>query len=143
MPIGPKVSGQLNVTGFVEFFLPVSVDDLCWLASYQRCENVLSTWVKLSYSSATYLTLREPVYDTFVPRFRPKNSSFRLPYQRHSSSADCARELFKGSNKSASLLVCTRKKFFGWGCRFFVSDIIIEVVLGSFWLMLSGLWPNR
>jgi len=57
------------------------------------------------------MSLWEPVYDLFVPRFRPKNSGFRLPYQRHSSSANCARELFKGSNGSASLLVCTRKNF--------------------------------
>jgi len=32
-----------------------------------------------------------------------------LPYERHSSSTDCARELFNGSNKSASLVDCTRK----------------------------------
>jgi len=30
--------------------------------------------------------------------------------QCHSSSDDCARELFKGLNRSASHLVCTRKK---------------------------------
>jgi len=35
--------------------------------------------------------------------FSQKNSSFRLPYQRPSSSADCTRELFNGSNGSASL----------------------------------------
>jgi len=40
--------------------------------------------------------------------FRKKNSSFRLPYQRPSSSADCARQLFNGSNGSASLVTCTR-----------------------------------
>jgi len=28
--------------------------------------------------------------------FRKKNSRFQLPYQRPSSSADCARELFNG-----------------------------------------------
>jgi len=61
------------------------------------------------------LTLWEPVYDIFVLRFRPKNSSFRLPYQRPSSSADYARELFKGSNGSASLVDCTRNKFFWLG----------------------------
>jgi len=48
-----------------------------------------------------------------------KNSSFRLPYLRHSSSANCARELFKGSNRSASLVDCTRNKVFGWGVRIF------------------------
>jgi len=65
------------------------------------------------------LTLWEPVYDIFVLRFWPKNSSFWLPYQRPSSSADGAGELFKGSNGSASLVDCTQKKFFGWGVRIF------------------------
>jgi len=51
--------------------------------------------------------------------FGLKNSSFRLPYQRPSSSADCVSELFKGSNGSASLVDCTGKKFFGWGVRIF------------------------
>ena len=45
-----------------------------------------------------YITLGVPAYDMFIPRFQPKNSSFRLPYQRNSSSADYARELFIGSN---------------------------------------------
>ena len=46
-------------------------------------------------SAACFLicsTLWEPAYDILVPRFRPK-TSFSLPYQRHSSSADCVREL--------------------------------------------------
>jgi len=51
--------------------------------------------------------------------FRKKNSSFRLPYQRPSSSADSTRELFNGSNGSASLVDCTRKKIFAWGVRVF------------------------
>ena len=76
-------------------------------------------------------------------QFSEKNSSFQLLYQRPSSSVDCARELFNGSNRSASLVDCTRKKFFGWGCGFFMSDVVNEVVLGSFRLMLPGLGPNR
>ena len=51
--------------------------------------------------------------------FGLKNSSFQLRYQCPSSSADCARELFKGSNGSASLGDGTRKTFFGWGVRIF------------------------
>ena len=51
--------------------------------------------------------------------FGLKKSSFRLPYQRPSSSTDCARELFKSSNGSASLVDCTRKIYFGWGERIF------------------------
>jgi len=81
------------------------------------------------------------IYSYF--NFTLKNSSFRVPYQRPSFSANCARELFKGSNRSASLVDCTRKNFFLVGeCRFFVTDVISEVVLGSFWLMLPGLGPN-
>ena len=89
-------------------------------------------------------TLREPAYDIFALQFRPKNSSFRLPNQCPSSSADCATELFKGSNGSVSLVDCSRKKIF-WlgGADFFVTDITSEAVLGSFWLMLPGLGPNR
>jgi len=76
--------------------------------------------------------------------FGLKNSNFRLPYQRPSSSADCATELFKGSNGLASLVDCTRKKNLGvGGCGFFVTDVISEVVLRSFWLMLPGLGPNH
>ena len=75
--------------------------------------------------------------------FGLKYSSFRLPYQRPSSSADCARELFKGSNRLASLVDCTRKNFLVGECGFFLSDVISEVVLGSFCLMLPGLGPNR
>ena len=62
--------------------------------------------------------------------FGLKNGSFRLPYQRPSSSVSCTSELFKGSNGSASLVDCTQKHFLVGGCRFFVTDIISEVVLG-------------
>jgi len=39
--------------------------------------------------------------------------------------------------------IALEKKILGGGCGFFVSDIISEVVLGPFWLMLPGLGPNR
>jgi len=65
-----------------------------------------------------------------------------LPYQCPSSSADCARELFNGSNGSASLVDCTQKIFLAGVCGFFVTDVISEVVLGSFWVMLPGLGPT-
>jgi len=44
-----------------------------------------------------------------------------LPYQRPSSSADCARELFSGSNGSASLVDCQRKKKI-WGSLWVMSQ---------------------
>jgi len=40
---------------------------------------------------------------------KPKN----LPYQRHSSSTDCTRELVKPTKDSASLLSAMKKTFFG------------------------------
>jgi len=90
------------------------------------------------------LTPWELGYDIFIPGNRPKTSSCQLPYQRHSSSADCTRELFKPSKDLASLLVCTQKEnFLVGGCGFFVSDVISEVVFVPFWLMLPGLGPNR
>jgi len=52
--------------------------------------------------------------------FRKKNSSFQLPYQHPSSSADCARELFNGSNGSASLV---DRKPAPPGKKFFLSAI--------------------
>jgi len=52
--------------------------------------------------------------------FRKENSSFWLPYQRPSSSTDCARELFNGLNGSASLVDCTRKKNFCLGGAVFL-----------------------
>jgi len=36
----------------------------------------------------------------------------------------------------------SKKRFLVGGCEFFVTDVISEVVLGSFWLMLPGLGPN-
>jgi len=44
---------MVNETSLVsfEFFLPVSADDLYSHAGHQRCRKVLSTWVKLPYSS--------------------------------------------------------------------------------------------
>jgi len=83
---------------------------------FQRRWRVLM-WIALYY--CLLFTLWEPVYDIFVHQFQPKNSSFRLPYQRLSSSANCAGELFKGSNGSASLVDCTLKKIFGWGLQIF------------------------
>jgi len=66
------------------------------------------------------LTRWEPSYDIFVLRFWPKTSSCQLPYQRPSSFADCARELFKHSNGLDSLLDCTREKNFWLGVADFL-----------------------
>ena len=86
-----------------------------------------------SYSCELWKNLTPwlPGYDTFVLWNQSKTSSFRLPYQQHSSSANCTRELFKPSKDLASLIDCNEKKSFSF--VFFVSDVISEV----------GLWPQK
>jgi len=93
------------------------ISQLVWHCYNLQHQLNSKCWNKQLTSNATtmLLTLWEPAFDIFVPRFQPKTSSFWLPYQCHSSSAHCARELFKGSNGLASLLVCTWKKNFWLG----------------------------
>jgi len=57
--------------------------------------------MKLKNFVSSHSTLWRPFDKYTIPGFQPKTSSFRLPYQRHSSSAECARELFKSSNGPA------------------------------------------
>jgi len=86
---------------------------ICRVLAVTVCD--LSTWFVVLWA----LTPWWPVYKYIVHGNQPKTSSFQLPYQCHSSSTDCTRELFKPSNDSASLLICTWKKFFVWGlCNF-------------------------
>jgi len=86
------------------------------------------------------LTLWDPGYDIFVLWNWPKTSSCQLPYQRPSSSADCKRELFNGSNESGSHLVCTWKKIFGWRLRIFCEWCHNW---SSFWAILAQVaWPR-
>jgi len=69
-----------------------------------------------------------------------KPGIFRLTYRPHSSSANCARELFKPSKDSASLWLCNEKNWGGGSC-YFVSDIISEVSYWPFWLLVPDLGP--
>ena len=83
--------------------------------------NVFEIWrIRTGWNWKNFFCFNEnrsTIYSYFD--FGLKNSSFRLPHQRPSSSADCARELFNGSNGSASLVDCTRKKILGWRVRIF------------------------
>ena len=80
---------------------------------------MISDLLNYNYSfTGSHVEKRSTIYSYFD--FGLKNSSCQLPYQRPSSSADCTRELFKGSNRCstaqtnrlASLVDCTRKIFF-------------------------------
>jgi len=85
-----------------------------------------------------------PVYNILIPGIRPKTNSFWLPYQRHSSSAECTRvESCSKSQKIQQVFYSALKKFFLVGvCRVFLSDIVSEVGFWPFWLMLPGLGPT-
>ena len=50
-----------------------------------------------------------------------KNWSYMALRERNSGT-ESGRELFRGLKDLASLLVCPRKNFFGWGCGFFVTS---------------------
>ena len=51
-------------------------------------------------------------------------------------------DLAEVSKDAASLLVCTRKKFFAW-CGFFVSDVISGELLGHLGPLCLALGTNR
>jgi len=55
----------------------------------------------------------------------------------------CSTDLVKVSKDAASLLVCTRKKIFAWGVRFFVSDVISGGLLGHLGPLCLALGANR
>jgi len=91
---------------------PDTIDKIFTSALYQ-----LLTPRKYAKRTVGLNTFRATWFRRF---FAKKNSSFLLPYQRPSSSAHCARELFSGSNRSASLIDCTRKKIFCLGVAGFL-----------------------
>jgi len=51
--------------------------------------------------------------------FRARTTGSHVALHACSSGAESGRELIVGSKDAASLLVCTRKKFFGWGLQIF------------------------
>jgi len=59
------------------------------------------------------------------------------------SSPVCSTDPVKVSKDAASLLVCTRKKFFAWGCGFFLSDVKNGGLLGHLGLLCLALGANR
>jgi len=50
------------------------------------------------------------MFDNFAPKYRSY-----VALRTYNSGAESGRELFKSLKNIASLLVCTRKKFCGWG----------------------------
>jgi len=51
--------------------------------------------------------------------FREKNTKTHVALRKNFSGPVRATDLVKGSKDAASLVACTRKKFFGWGLQIF------------------------
>jgi len=62
--------------------------------------------------------------------FRKKSTKTHVALHRNLSAPVRVTDLVEASKNAASLLVCTLKKIFAWGCRFFVSDVISGRLLG-------------
>jgi len=52
-------------------------------------------------------------------------------------------DLVEASKDVASLLVCTRKNIFAWGCGFFMSDVISGGLLGHLGPLCLALGANH
>jgi len=131
-----SIINKRNIISFVSYrfyyFLWGVVLSIRHSPKCKKVNNVLQNQnCQVVTSNIMPFTLSEPGYDIFVPWNRLKTSSCQLLYQHHSSSADCARVLFNGSDESASLLVCTQKIFLVGGCRSFVSDVVSKVVFNT------------
>ena len=68
LSVGPKVNGQQNLTGFVDFFTRIwwiMVDML--VIGIQCCGKVLSTWIKVAHSSEKNLIYcKEVLYQLYT-----------------------------------------------------------------------------
>ena len=67
-----------------------------------------------------------------------KTAGLHVALRRNISSPVRVMDLFEASKHAASLVVCTRKKLFGSGCRFFVSDVTSGVLFGHLHLALGA-----
>ena len=75
--------------------------------------------------------------------FRTKTTGLHVALREYNSGTESGRELFKGSKDLASLVVCNEQQFFGWGCSFFVSDIVSKGLLGHLDPLYLALGPNH
>jgi len=72
-----------------------------------------------------------------------KTAVLHVALRGNFSSPVSATDPFKSSKDSESLIVRTQKKLFGWGCGFFVSDVISGRLLGHLGPLHLALGSNR
>ena len=61
-----------------------------------------------------------------------------MALHRNISTPVLVTDLVEASKDAASLVVCSRKKFFAWGMQFFVSDVISGGIFGHLHLALGA-----
>jgi len=66
-----------------------------------------------------------------------------MALRRNISAPVRVTDLVEASKDAASLLVYTWKKFFAWGCRLFVSDVISGGFSGHLGPLYLALGANR
>ena len=74
--------------------------------------------------------------------FRKKNAWTHVALLGNISAPVRATDLVEASKDVASLLVCTRKKIFAWGCGFFLSDVISGGLLAHLCPLCLALGAN-
>ena len=124
------------------------------------CGMVLLTWMKVPYSSEKkliYCTNYQHLYSqcptilcinlfstllrlVMFEDFMPKNV-LHMALRKRNFGTESSRELLKGSKDTASLPVCTRKKFLVGECGFFMSDVISGGLLGHIGPLHLALGP--
>ena len=103
----------------------------------RRCKQGTVAEQNPASFSKQRLTYWLPAYDIFVLRFRPKKKQFSVALptpQLLRRLRQRAVQRLKRISQSSRLH--SKKIFLVGVCGLFVTDVISEVVLGSFWLML-------
>jgi len=72
-----------------------------------------------------------------------KTAGLHMVLRGNFSGPISATDPVKSSIDSSSLVVCTQKKIFGWGCGFFLSDVISGRLLGHLGPLRLALGPNH
>jgi len=73
-----------------------------------------------------------------IQAVRKKTAGLHVALRRNISAPVQVKYLVEVSKDAASLLVCTRKKYFCWGCGFVVSDVISRAFFGHLHLALGA-----
>jgi len=78
-----------------------------------------------------------------IQAVRKKTAGSHMALRGNISAPVQVTDLVEMSKDAASLVVCTRKKLFGWGMRIFLSDVISGRLLGHLGPLCLALGANH